>query len=61
MQSIQHDAAMEAAKVIVALVGSGLKEEELRELFSKVYDALMAMLRRYEERVERRMKRLGKS
>jgi hypothetical protein len=56
-----HDAAHEAARQVVAMIAPSATDDELKELFSKVYDALMAMLRKYEERAERRMKRLGKS
>lgn len=51
---------MQLAGAIVALVAPCLREEEQRELFGMVYDALMIGLRRYEERATLRFQRLGK-
>jgi hypothetical protein len=61
MQSLQHDVAWETAQAVTALAPATLSDDERKELFAKVYDALMAMLRDYEERAERRMKRLGRN
>ena len=46
------------AQQIVALVAHLLREEEQRELFSEAYDALMKGLKRYEEKADRRMRRI---
>jgi hypothetical protein len=60
VQSLQHSVAWEAAKGIVALVApAGSTDEERRELFNKVYSFIKAALARYEEKADRRMKRLG--
>lgn len=58
MHSLQHEIAFALAQQIVGLVAHILREEEQRELFSQVYDALMAGLRKYEEKADRRMRRI---
>lgn len=58
MHSLQHEIAFKTAQAIVGMVAQCLREEEQVELFSMVYDALMDALKLYEERAERRMRRI---
>lgn len=58
MLSLQSDMAHEAAKEVVAMVAPLLRDEEQRELFIILYPSLMDMLRTYEVRADRRMRRL---
>jgi DNA-binding protein YbaB len=59
MKSLQNDAAFALAKVVVGMVAPCLREEEQRELFEMVYTAAKDALARYEEKADRRMKRLS--
>jgi hypothetical protein len=53
------DTAMELARAVLAIIAPCLREEEQREAFAEIYEAVKSALLKYEERAGRAHKRVN--
>jgi hypothetical protein len=60
-QSLMTDHAMAGAKAIVEIFRPCLRDEEVKEAFGMVYEALKATLISYEEKADRMCRRVKPS